>query len=68
MVNAMKGIHFAVAALEEMHPLRTIPMSTDCIQLVVFLPENEMIVLTTTGCTGSPSVAISTRGCPWMVS
>lgn len=27
-----------------------------------------MIVLTTTGCTGSPSVAISTRGCPWTVS
>lgn len=26
-----------------------------------------MIVLTTTGCIGSPSVAIKTRGCPWMV-
>lgn len=27
-----------------------------------------MIVLTTTGCTGSPSVAMSTSGCPWTVS
>lgn len=37
-------------------------------EVVLNLPENEMIVLTTTGCTGSPSVAISTKGCPWMVS
>lgn len=27
-----------------------------------------MIVLTTTGCMGSPSVAMSTSGCPWTVS
>lgn len=33
----------------------------------VTVPEKDMIVLTITGCTGSPSVAIKIKGCPWMV-
>lgn len=33
----------------------------------IIIPENEIIVLTSTGCTGSPSVAITVILCPSIV-